>query len=190
MADHSSIAQYVPNEKANGTVDQDALQLENIGVAPSKMKRNFNIWSLLFMSFCTSVTWEALSATIAQALTSGGSSSLVWGYIAAALGAMLIVVCLAEYSSMIPTAGGQYHYVAELAPLKMRRIFSWYAGWITMIGWVLCVTAGIFATAMQIQAWVILFSPSYVYERWHTTLVRCRVSLSEVSMQTLTSWAS
>ncbi|KAJ5382632.1 amino acid/polyamine transporter I [Penicillium concentricum] len=150
--------------------DDDA-QLNNLGIAPTKVERNFNIWSLLFMSFCTSVTWEAISSAAAQALTSGGSSSLVWGFAASATGALLIVLCIAEYASMIPTAGGQYHYVAKLAPPKYRRIFAWYAGWITMIGWVLCATAGIFATAMQIQSWAILFSEGYVYERWHTSLI-------------------
>ncbi|KAH8894023.1 amino acid transporter [Thozetella sp. PMI_491] len=126
---------------------------------------------MAFMSFCTSVTWEALSSTMAQALTSGGSSSLVWGFVASALGALLIVLCVAEYASMIPTAGGQYHYVAELSPPRLRRILSFYAGWMTMLGWVLCALAGTFSSAMQIQAWAILFSPDYVYERWHTALI-------------------
>lgn len=170
MTERESVSD-MPVEKGMGSVDKEAETLEHLGVAPSSMKRNFNLWSLLFMSFCTSVTWEALSSTMAQALTSGGSSSLVWGYVASATGAMLIVVCMAEYASMIPTAGGQYHYVAELAPMKVRRLFSWYAGWITMMGWILCATAGIFATAMSIQAWVILFSDTYVYQRWHTSLV-------------------
>jgi amino acid transporter len=81
-------------------------------------------------------------------------------------------LCISEYSSMIPTAGGQHHYVAELAPAKYRRVLSWYTGWVTIFGWIFCATAGIFATAMQIQSWAILFSEGYVYERWHTSLVR------------------
>ncbi|KAF7553380.1 hypothetical protein G7Z17_g3650 [Cylindrodendrum hubeiense] len=148
--------------------DTDDAVLDNLGIAPSKLERNFNIWSLMFMSFCTTVTWEAVASAAAQALTSGGSSSLVWGFVASALGAMLIAL---QYASMIPTAGGQYHYVSELSPLKYRRVFAWFAGWITMIGWVLCAAAGIFATAMQIQSWAILFSEGYVYERWHTSLI-------------------
>ncbi|KAF5000692.1 hypothetical protein FDECE_11155 [Fusarium decemcellulare] len=153
------------------TVDGDDAKLHNVGVESSGLQRNFNLWSLLFMSFCTSVTWEAISSASAQALTSGGSSSFAWGFVASAIGTMLIASCLAEYAGMIPTAGGQYHYVAKLSPPKYRRIFAWFAGWITMIGWVTCSLAGIFATAMQIQAWAILFSDNYVYERWHTSLL-------------------
>lgn len=35
------------------TADGDNAKINNLGVAPSKVERNFNIWSLLFMSFCT-----------------------------------------------------------------------------------------------------------------------------------------
>lgn len=152
-------------------LDGDDAQLADLGIGPSGVQRNFNFWSLLFMSFCTSVTWEAVSSAMAQALMSGGSSSMVWGFVVSACGAVLIALCIAEYASMVPTAGGQYHYVSELSPAKYRRIFSWYAGWITMIGWILSATAGIFATAMQIQSWAILFHDDYVFERWHTSLV-------------------
>lgn len=145
--------------------------LETLGVEPSNLQRNFNIWSLAFMGFCTSVTWEAVSSAMAQGLFTGGSTSLVWGFVLCAIGALLIIACFAEYASMIPTAGGQHHFVFELAPPKLRRILSWYIGWMTILGWVLCALAGIFATTMQFQAWAILFRPNYIYERWHTTLV-------------------
>ncbi|KAJ5510187.1 Amino acid/polyamine transporter I [Penicillium expansum] len=155
----------------DANVAEDAEELEHLGIAPSEMKRSFNLWSLVFLSACSSVTWEAISSTIAQALRSGGSSSLVWGYVASAAGAILIVLCHAEYASMIPTAGGQYHYASELSPPKIRRVYAWFAGWITMIGWILSCVAGIFAMATQYQAWAILFAPGYVFERWHTTMI-------------------
>ncbi|KAJ5964393.1 Amino acid/polyamine transporter I [Penicillium vulpinum] len=41
------------------------------------MGRHFNVWSLIFLAFCTSVTWEALTSIMAQSLVAGGSSSLV-----------------------------------------------------------------------------------------------------------------
>ncbi|KAG9773076.1 Choline transport protein [Exophiala dermatitidis] len=150
--------------------NDDALQLAMFG-KKQQMKRYFNGWSLLFMSFCTSVTWEALSSTMAQALTAGGSSSMVWGFLASAVGTLLIALSISEYASIIPTSGGQYDYVTEMSPPRFRRIFSWTAGWITIWGWILSGTSGIFANAMQIQAYVILFKPDYVYERWHTSLI-------------------
>lgn len=120
--------------------NDDEIRLAAFG-RKQHMKRYFNIWSLLFMSFCTSVTWEALTSTMAQALIAGGSSSMVWGFLASAVGTLLIALSVSEYASIIPTAGGQYDYVTELSPARFRRIFSWFAGWITI--W------GMFSTLMQ-----------------------------------------
>ncbi|KAL2698461.1 hypothetical protein AAEP93_009849 [Penicillium crustosum] len=135
------------------------------------MGRHFNVWSLIFLAFCTSVTWEALTSTMAQSLRAGGSSSLVWGFAAAAIGAMAIALSLSEFSSMVPTAGGQYHYVAALSPLKYRRLFSWIAGWATIWSWLLSALTGTFSNALQLQAYIILFAPNYEYQRWHTSLI-------------------
>lgn len=161
------------DEEVIKTVNRDADIVADLVVTSSKLEPTFNVWSLAFMTFCTSVTWEAISSAMAQGLTSGGSTSLVWGFVACSIGAMLTISCFAEYASMIPTAGGQHHFVFALAPPKFRRILSWYVGWMTMLGWILCTLAGTFAAAMQIQSWAILFSQDYIYERWHTTLVRC-----------------
>lgn len=150
--------------------DEDEARLAALG-KKQVMKRNFNIWSLIFMAFCTSVTWEALTSTMTQALISGGSSSMVFGFLASAIGALFIALSISEFASIIPTAGGQYHYVAELSPPRFKNILSFYAGWLTIWGWVLSTTSGIFALAMQVQAYIILFHPDYVYERWHTSLV-------------------
>jgi Amino acid permease len=150
--------------------NEDELRLAALG-KKQIMKRNFNIWSLIFMSFCTSVTWEALCSTMAQALLAGGSSSMVFGFLASALGSTFIALSIGEFASIVPTSGGQYHYVAELAPPKYRRILSFYAAWITVYGWIISTASGTFANAMQLQAYVILFVPDYVYERWHTSLV-------------------
>ncbi|KAJ5951844.1 amino acid/polyamine transporter I [Penicillium vulpinum] len=150
--------------------DEDAADLARLGVEKQELKRNFNAWSLAFMCFCNNGVWEAFTASSAQALTSGGSSSMVYGYLLMSIGALIISLCISEYASMIPTAGGQYHYVAYMSPPRFRRIFSWYAGWITTWAWVLSSVAGNFATCMQISSYMILFREGYVYERWHTAV--------------------
>ncbi|KAJ6186507.1 Amino acid/polyamine transporter I [Penicillium mononematosum] len=156
---------------SHGTNHKDELQLEATFGIHQEMKRNFSLWSLLFMCCCTSTTWEALASTMTQALSSGGSSSMVWGFFVSAIGAFLLSLCLGEFSSRIPTAGGQYHYAAELCPPKARRVVSWFAGWNTLWGWILITLAGNFANAMQLQAYLILFAPGYEHERWHTSLI-------------------
>lgn len=148
----------------------DETRLASLGLEQA-MKRNFNVWSLIFMGFCTSVTWEVITSSMAQALMTGGSSSIVWGFLASSCGALLIAFSLSEYASMIPTAGGQYHYIAALAPPRSRRVLSWIAGWVTIWAWILSALAGLFANTLLLQSYIILFSKDYVYQRLHTSLM-------------------
>lgn len=74
---------------------------------------------------------------------------------------------MAEIASMYPTAGGQYHWVAAFAPLRIRPFASWITGWIN-IGGQLCLTASAALSAgLLFQALLILNNPSYVPQRWH-----------------------
>lgn len=161
-SDHDLKIEQVP--------DGDEARLATLG-REQALKRHFNVWSLIFMAFCTSVTWEAICSTMTQSLLTGGSSSMVWGFVASAIGALLIALSLSEFASIIPTAGGQYHYVAALSPAKYRRFLSWIAGWVTIWSWILSALAGIFADTMMIQSYIILFAHDYVYQRWHTSLI-------------------
>ncbi|KAB5580372.1 amino acid/polyamine transporter I [Coniochaeta sp. 2T2.1] len=164
------MSENVTQLKVERPQNDDEARLAALG-QKQEVRRDFNVWSLIFLATCTSVTWEAATSTMAQSLMAGGSSSLVWGFLASAVGALAIAFCLAEFASMVPTAGGQYHYVAALSPPRHRRLLSWVAAWVTLWGWILSALAGIFANAMQIQAYIILFAPNYVYQRWHTSLV-------------------
>lgn len=79
--DTTTTAKAAKASLANDAADiENDVELENTAGIPPEMKRNFSLWSLLFMCCCTSTTWEALTSTMSQALSSGGSSSMVWGF--------------------------------------------------------------------------------------------------------------
>lgn len=104
-------------------------------------------------------------------LTSGGSVAILYGYIAAAIGAGFVAASLSEIGSIWPTSGGQYHWAAELSPPKMRPLISWYAGWLANAAlWLSSLSAG-FAVSTQITAYIILCNPDYVPERYHTVFM-------------------
>jgi hypothetical protein len=44
-------------------------------------------------------------------------------------------------------------------------------GWITVFGWQAATTSICYLVAMQIQGMVMLNNPSYVFEKWHGTLI-------------------
>ncbi|KAK8084730.1 hypothetical protein PG997_006001 [Apiospora hydei] len=122
-----------------------------------ELDRTFSLPSLIALSLCLMATWEALSGVVGAALTSGGAPS-----IASSLG---------EIASIYPTAGGQYYWVAALAPVSSRRIASYSTGWISLGAQIIFTTSACFAAGLQLQALIIMNNPSYVPERWHAMLL-------------------
>jgi len=61
-------------------------------------------------------------------LTDGGPAGAVYGYLFCWVGYTAVCASLSELVSMMPTAGGQYHWTFELAPPKYRKFISWITG--------------------------------------------------------------
>ncbi|CAI7657155.1 unnamed protein product [Penicillium viridicatum] len=59
---------------------------------------------------------------------SGGPAGLIYSYIAVWIGFTSIFIALGELASMIPSAGGQYHWASILAPKSSTRFFSHVTG--------------------------------------------------------------
>lgn len=71
----------------------------------------------------------------------------------------------------IPSAGGQYHFVAELSPESICGPLSWVAGWLTMFGWQSVAASAPFLAGTMVQGLIVLNDPTYVFKRWHGTLL-------------------
>ncbi|KAL4963419.1 amino acid/polyamine transporter I [Aspergillus stella-maris] len=126
---------------------------------------------MLSLSVSLMATWEALSSTMVSGLVSGGPQALVYGLIISFVGSLATAASLAEMASMFPTPGGQYHYIAYLAPVRMRIASSWIAGWITTFGWITVAASAPFLSGTMIQGLVVLNHQTYNYQRWHGTLI-------------------
>ena len=61
-------------------------------------------------------------------LQDGGPARLVYGFLFCWAGYTAVVASLAELVSVVPTAGGQYHWTFELAPPKYRKFVSYITG--------------------------------------------------------------
>lgn len=59
---------------------------------------------------------------------------MVYGWIAVCLATLAVAFPMAEMCSMWPVAGGQYSWVAILAPPRVARGFSYVAGWFMLTG--------------------------------------------------------
>lgn len=86
------------------------------------------------------------------------------------LGTIAVALSLAEMSSIYPTAGGQYHWVAGLAPPKYRKTASWFTGWISVGGQICLTASAAFAGGLQMRGMVSLNDPNYVPKQWQGLL--------------------
>ncbi|KAI0095426.1 putative amino acid permease [Hypoxylon sp. NC0597] len=80
--------------------------------------KNFGFTSMLSFSTTVLVSWQAFAVLI-----NGGPSTLVYGLIFSFFGSLATAAALAEMASMSPTSGGQYHWVALLAPRRYSILF-------------------------------------------------------------------
>ncbi|KAG0125622.1 amino acid/polyamine transporter I [Tuber indicum] len=140
--------------------DGDTAQLLALGHKP-ELKRNHTKLSMLGLAFAILNSWTALSASLSISLPSGGPSAMLWGLVISGLCNICLSASLAEFLSAWPTAGGQYHWVAEISPKEWVPLLSWICGWINCSGWVLLAATGGSLAGQVIAGLVGLMRPDY-----------------------------
>ncbi|KAL8824834.1 MAG: hypothetical protein Q9191_004789 [Dirinaria sp. TL-2023a] len=135
------------------------------------LRRNFRFISIVGFGCTLISTWEVILTLLSFVLTDGGTAGLVWGYVAIVIGFMLVYMSLAEMASMAPTSGGQYHWVSEFAPQSGQKFLSFITGWLCATGWQCAIVSISFLAGTIIQGLIILNDPTYVFERWHGTML-------------------
>ena len=81
------------------------------------------------------MSWQNALATFSFALLNGGTGGFFFSYIYALFAFASVYLTLAELSSSYPTAGGQYQWVAQMAPVKWRKVLSYCVGWLCSLAW-------------------------------------------------------
>lgn len=79
--------------------------------------------------------------------------------------------CCADYNIFALALMLRAFRISELAPLRFQKILSYAVGWLSVLGWQIAVTSTSFQAGTQIQGLLVLNYESYVYERWHGTLL-------------------
>jgi amino acid transporter len=71
----------------------------------------------------------------------------------------------------LPTSGGQYFWVAVLAPRSCRRFVSYLTGWLCAFTWQTCVAGCAYFAGTLTQSLIALNHPNYVPKGWHGSLL-------------------
>ncbi|KAL8711953.1 MAG: hypothetical protein Q9220_003649 [cf. Caloplaca sp. 1 TL-2023] len=151
------------------SIHEDAV-LEKLGYQ-QELKRSFGLLGMIGFSFSIVTSWTALGSVLIIGVQSGGPPVMIWSWIGISVFALAVAYSMAEICSAYPVAGGQYSWVAILAPPRVARGMSWVTGWFMITGILAMGATNNFIGANFILGQANLCFPSYTIERWHTVLV-------------------
>ncbi|KAM0266892.1 hypothetical protein ACHAPA_006461 [Fusarium lateritium] len=122
-----------------------------------EVKRRFSLTAMVAICVNLMCTWEALSSTLAAGLVSGGPVCLVYGSIVGFCGSICGAMSLAELAS-------------------------------STLGWISLAGSAPFLAGTQIQGLIVLNYPeTYVFERWHGTMLFWVILISSAAVCILCS---
>ncbi|KAI1409796.1 putative GABA permease [Hypoxylon sp. FL1857] len=165
---------------------RDERDLLRLGKKPV-LKRSFGFLSILGFSCTVLITWEGILIISTQSLLNGGPAGVIWGYLIVWIGTLSTFAVLSELASMAPTAGGQYHWVAMLAPDSSRQFLSYITGWMTFAGWQAVNASAAYLTGTLLQSIIILANPDYVSQPWQAMLFFWAILAIEVFINVFAS---
>ncbi|EEP80779.1 conserved hypothetical protein [Uncinocarpus reesii 1704] len=166
--------------------DRDRDELLRLG-KKQVLRRNFAFMSILGFSCTVLITWEGALILFVTGLQNGGYAGLIYGYIFVWIGNFAVFASLSELVSMAPTSGGQYHWVAMLAPPRWSKFLSYMTGWVTVLGWLASIASTCSLTSGLLQGLIALTQPNYAPANWHGTLLFWAVLVFIVFINTVVS---
>ena len=84
-----------------------------------------------------------------------------------AVGQTLLMMSLAEYCTIWPTAGGQQYYTQAVATGKLRPILSYLVGWAVIVGEISTGSSCALNSAAIIASFVEVTHPEFM---WHVSI--------------------
>lgn len=158
---------YNHNPSAGGKEEQ---VLSSLGYE-AELRRNLSLWTVLGLGAAIIAAPFGLSTSASFALTNGGRTSYVWGWVLLSLISLALAASLGEICSVYPTSGGVYVWTAHLAPRRSAKISSFVVGWISVVAnLTLCLSIA-FGEAQLIMAAISVFrNDEWAPEAWHIIL--------------------
>ncbi|EMD61337.1 hypothetical protein COCSADRAFT_147942 [Bipolaris sorokiniana ND90Pr] len=162
----------------------DELDMDRMGKV-QVLRRQFKFLSIFGFAVILGNSWEYSLIGIGISLFNGGPAGGIWMLVLVCFGMFFVMLSFAEMVSMAPTAGGQYHWVSELAPRKHQKLLSYIVGWLCVIGWQVGMAATAYAVASHIQGLIALNMPTYVVTGWHGTLLSIGITIISIVCNTI-----
>ncbi|KAI0010441.1 amino acid transporter [Xylariaceae sp. FL0662B] len=167
---HSMPTPGLTTRKSGTSPSNDDEALIRLGKRPL-LNRSFGFMSILGLSCSALCSWEGILVTSVPSFLTGGPAAVIWAFVVSWAGITSVYTVMAELSSIAPTAGGQYHWVAMMAPESCSNFFTYLTAWLTTLAWQAIAITTSYLITTTLQGIVVLARPSYVPLPWHTLLI-------------------
>ncbi|KAK1238256.1 hypothetical protein MKX08_002835 [Trichoderma sp. CBMAI-0020] len=134
------------------------------------MTKDIGPWALIAIAFNVCNSWAGLTGTLNISLFQGGPVALVYGLLLSSSLYGCIALTIAELACAYPTAGGQYHFVSILAPIKFCRSLSYTCGMITNFSWIATGAAINMIFSEELMTLIMFNHPDFIPHPWHQFL--------------------
>jgi choline transport protein len=130
------------------------------------IEQPFSLLSLLGIAYSITNTAISLIIGLASGAYIGGAPLYVWGTLMMGFVGFCVAVSLGELASAMPHSGGQYFWVAQLAPPRIRRPLSYLTGILSWGGAVFTGASGSLTIPLMILGMASLRNPDFEYKKW------------------------
>lgn len=126
-----------------------------------EMNKTISTLSNFSIAFgCCSIL-SGLTPMWGDAMMSGGSIAIVWGWILVSIFTFGVGLSLAEICSAYPVTGGLYIWVSRLAPPEWVPVMCWLTGWCNWLGLTVAITSADLGLAQFMSSIIGIRDPSY-----------------------------
>ncbi|CAG8939360.1 unnamed protein product [Penicillium salamii] len=158
-------------------IGDDSIESQPV-IAQTQLRRNFSLLSVIGIGFSLANSWFGISTALATGIVSGGPVQLVYGLILITFVCGCIAVSLAELSSSMPDAGGQYYWTRQLASERYGRFLSYLTGSIAWTGSLFTCASIALGVGNLCMGCIKLAHPSLEIKPWMTFVCYQVVNLS------------
>jgi amino acid transporter len=124
----------------------DDARLRQLGYEPV-LARRMGWFGNFAISFSVISILSGCMTLFGMGMATGGPAVMMWGWVGVGALVMLVGLGLAEVTSVYPTSGGLFYMAGKLGG-RHGKVWSWYAGWLNLLG-LLGAIAGIDFGAAQ-----------------------------------------
>ncbi|MFI8074096.1 APC family permease [Streptomyces sp. NPDC086033] len=139
-------ARHSPPSPAQAEADADAQRLAALGYE-SEFKRDMSLWANFSLGFTYLSPVVGVYTLFAASLMAGGPP-MIWAFVIAGVGQLLVALVFSEVVAQFPVAGGVYPWARRL----WGRKWGWMTGWIYLLALLSTISAVAYGAGPYVAA--------------------------------------